>query len=393
MQRILKVALGGLAFAVGFVASYAGTAPRRMTSVEPPKPSGAPSAPPFAPSDVAGSLDANAPTGDAEAGTPAADRTGAGYIDRAGHWAIAAQFSKARAFKEGVACVEVDGQWGFVDPQGGTVVPASYTEAGDFSDGMAFVREMDHKAGYIDRFGKLVIDRVYDEAWPFRNGVAIVGAGPEGQRQYRLIRKTGENVARLGWTPIGNFSEGFASLRVSDELIGFFDPTGRVVVKVRLDAVRDFHGGMAVVVLHGKTGAMNREWRVVIAPAFEAMTDFSENLAGAVVDSRHGFVDKKARFVIEAKYDDARAFSEGLAAVKRDGRYGYIDHSGREVIEPKFEDAAAFAQGLAAARVAGKWGYIDPEGKWVIEPQFAQAGVFTDVGLAAVSMGGEVADR
>src|SRR5258706_1229695 len=112
------------------------------------------------------------------------------------------------------------------------VVPAYFVEADDFSDGMALVHNEEHKAGYIDRTGKLAIDYLYDEAWSFRSGVAIEGAGPEGGRKYQLIRKTGEKVIRLGWPHIGNFSAGVASLRVSDEQIGFLALTGALVVKV-----------------------------------------------------------------------------------------------------------------------------------------------------------------
>jgi hypothetical protein len=231
-----------------------------------------------------------------------------------------------------------------------------------------------------------VLDYAYDVAWPFRSGVAIVGVGAEGERKFRFIRKNGDTVAKPPWEPLGNFSEGIAPVRISETQIGFIDPTGRVIVRVRLDAVRDFHDAMAVCELHGKTCAMNREWHVAIAPMYEAMTDFAEGLAGATLDSRHGFVDKKGKFVVAPTYDDAGRFSEGLAAVARDGHYGFIDRTGHEVIEPRFEEVRPFSHGLAAARAAGKFGYIDPEGRWAVEPQFVRAGDFGSEGLAPVSV-------
>jgi hypothetical protein len=389
-----------MAFALGFFGGYAAIGPRMVAEFERLKQTTAPAAPePPNPAALNHSVGGDASPDDAAAGLSdakgpadgsgeAIGRVMAGYLDRTGQWAVAPQFADARPFKDGMGRVAIGDRWGFVDPRGQLVIPASFVQADDFSEGMALVRNDQQKLGFIDRAGTLVIDYVYDIAWPFRNGLALVGDGRPGERKYRLIRKKGDTAARVGYEPIATFSEGMASARVSDNQIGFFDTTGRVVVKLRLDAARDFTNGMAVVVLNGKTGAMNHEWRVVIAPTFDAMTDFAEGMAGAAVESHYGFVDKKGRFVIAATYDDARPFSEGLAAVSRDKHYGYIDHTGSEIIEPKFDEAGPFSHGLAAVRVGNRFGYIDPQGRWVIEPKFRWAGDFGDQGLAPASIVG-----
>jgi hypothetical protein len=315
---------------------------------------------------------------------PPVERTG--FIDRTGKWAIAAEYAQARPFAEGLARVTVGDRWGFIDEQGKTVVPPSFVEADDFSDGMALVKNEQHKAGYIDRTGKLAIEYEFDVAWPFKGGVALVGVGPEDDRKFRLIRKNGDTTAKPPWEPLGNFSDGLAPVRVSDTMIGLLDTSGHVVVRVRLDSVREFSNGMAVAMLHGKTCAMNKDWRVVIAPTFDSMTDFSEGVAGAAQEGRHGFVNKVGRFVIAPTYDDAGRFSEGFAAVALSGRYGYVDHAGQVVIEPKFEEARPFSHGVAAVRVGGKFGYVDPQGQWAIEPRFTHAEDFGAQGLAAASM-------
>src|SRR5258708_39103048 len=98
--------------------------------------------------------------------------------------------------------VAMGDRWGFVDPKGQLVIPASFVQADDFSEGMALVRNEQQKAGFIDRSGTLVIDYVYDMPWPFRNGLAIVGDGSPAQRKYRLSRKKGDTAARVGYGPL-----------------------------------------------------------------------------------------------------------------------------------------------------------------------------------------------
>jgi hypothetical protein len=365
--------VGAAGLSIGIVVGYVSMNARAVNETPP--------APPAAPAPAAS---ASVRREEPPAPPPMIER--AGYVDKNGRLAIAAEYKEAAAFHDGLGRVSVDGKWGFVDTEGKVAIAPTFVDADDFSDGLALVRNEEKKAGFIDRSGNLVIDYAYDVAWPFRNGVAIVGIGEEGERKHRIIRKSGETIARPPWEPIGNFSEGVAPIRVSDAQIGFFDPTGKVIVRVRLDAVRDFHDGMAVCELHGKTCAMNREWHVSISPMFDKMTDFAEGLAGASDDSHYGFVDKKGKFVIPATYDDAGAFSEGLAAVARDGRYGFVDRTGHEVIEPRFDQVRPFSHGLAAARVAGKFGYVDKEARWVVEPQFIRAGDFGAEGLAPVSV-------
>ncbi|MBP5241278.1 MAG: WG repeat-containing protein, partial [Bacteroidales bacterium] len=52
--------------------------------------------------------------------------------------------------------IDVGGDWGFMDKTGNVVIEPQFTEAGDFSEGLAKV-SVDWKWGYIDQTGKFVI--------------------------------------------------------------------------------------------------------------------------------------------------------------------------------------------------------------------------------------------
>ena len=53
------------------------------------------------------------------------------------------------------------------------IIAAKYDLAFPFSDGLACIN-IDDKYGYIDKTGKVVIDRIYESAWPFKSGEALV---------------------------------------------------------------------------------------------------------------------------------------------------------------------------------------------------------------------------
>src|SRR5258706_3553751 len=120
--------VGVLALAAGFAGGYVEVAPAIVRELEPPKVAVAPkpssSAPEPAPS-------ASAPE---PVKVPEVER--AGFVDRTGGWAIAAEVAQARPFSEGLARVAVGDRWGFVDEQGKTVIAPSFAEADDCSEGL-----------------------------------------------------------------------------------------------------------------------------------------------------------------------------------------------------------------------------------------------------------------
>lgn len=115
-----------------------------------------------------------------------------GYIDEKGNEIIPATYTRAYDFKEGLALVEVKGDFYYIDKTGKKVleVPFKYERsiqksdrAGrmnisdrdfyGFSNGLALF-EKEGKYGYINKEGKEVLPAEYAYAEPFLNGVAII---------------------------------------------------------------------------------------------------------------------------------------------------------------------------------------------------------------------------
>lgn len=64
---------------------------------------------------------------------------------------------------------------GFINKTGEIVIPQIYKDAGNFSEGLAAVQDIETELwGYINKDGDIVIPMLYDEAKPFREEVAYV---------------------------------------------------------------------------------------------------------------------------------------------------------------------------------------------------------------------------
>lgn len=66
-----------------------------------------------------------------------------GFIDKTGKMVFSLKqkgITKAHNFSEGLAAVEINGKWGYVDKTGKLVIPAVFESCGDFHEGLASVR-------------------------------------------------------------------------------------------------------------------------------------------------------------------------------------------------------------------------------------------------------------
>ncbi|MBF7048142.1 WG repeat-containing protein, partial [Campylobacter volucris] len=67
---------------------------------------------------------------------------------------------------QGMAAVEIDNKWGFIDKNGKLIIEAKYDNAYDFSEGLARV-ELNGKWGFINKKGEIAIDTKYNRTKDF----------------------------------------------------------------------------------------------------------------------------------------------------------------------------------------------------------------------------------
>lgn len=189
-----------------------------------------------------------------------------GFIDKAGKVVIAPQFDYAEDFSEGLAKVRVKNKWGFIDRTGEFAIEPQFDGyLGWFSEGLAKfavckrVRGLTYpdKWGYIDKSGKIVIEPQFDDAGDFSEGLAWVMRGsPRKGDCCEYIDRKGNVVIKTRFQITKDFSEGLAAVAIGvlwqtgkslDTAWGYIDKEGNTVIEPKYDFAGSFSHGVAWV--------------------------------------------------------------------------------------------------------------------------------------------------
>ena len=286
-------------------------------------------------------------------------------ITRPVFFAIEPQYQMARDFHEGLAAVKRDDRWGYIDYLGRIAVPIVHRvpEAGDFSEGFAFVG--DH---YIDREGTPAFTRIdedtderiekfFTNGMPFSQGLAAVQSGG----QWGYIDLAGNYVIAPMFIRAGQFSEGLAPVMHQNGHWGYVDMRGNFVIEPKFLRAEPFSEGLARINLLGRWGFINKEGKIVIKAQYYEAGDFHFGLAPVRTKRSYrgwGFITPKNKFAIPRWFNNLGNFGDGIAPAAADARWGYVNVRGYWEISPQFEDARPFSEGFAAVKVENSWGFI-----------------------------------
>lgn len=107
---------------------------------------------------------------------------------------------------------------------------------------------------------------------------------------------------------------------------------------------------------------------------FSLWSDFWEGLAVVVIDGKYGFMDKTGKMVLSAQYECASPFSEGLAAVQGEKGWYYINRKGNTIIAgPYYCRPGDFINGQARIETEDGYYMIDKKGHTVSVAVLAQS--------------------
>lgn len=204
-------------------------------------------------------------------------------------------YSDVRAFSEGIAFVKgAEDNWYALDKSGTiTKLDESISWIEGFKEGMAkFGSKTDNKAGFINRDFEIVIPAVYSSASDFSEGLAAV-ADPNENLIY--IDKSGNTILE---TDYDYYSVSYDTMRFFKDSIDSYS----------------FHEGVAFLPkVRSKTATSNyyidKSGNIVIDNIYGST--FSQGLAPAMDENGNvGFIDKTGTFVIPAQYHSASSFNE-----------------------------------------------------------------------------------
>jgi hypothetical protein len=338
---------------------------------------------------------------------PVFEKTGIGFIDRAGKIIIPPKFLAPRGFSCGLTPFYDNKKWGYLDTAGTATIAPEFESADEFSEGLASVKK-DGKYGYIDTSGKFVIAAKYSYASPFKNGRGRVStqagdmyvdsngnekpapeayiSGPDklnsifpkkGAASPFKFRK-GQKIVRTVFRYTTGFIDGYAHVLLDDADIKYKSYNAIINAKgyYTIPPTEDFIGypinKMVSFMKKGKAkttqGILTAEGQVVIKPVYEHLGLMKEGLCCAMKDGRWYYLDEKGGISITLPYPDTEFcsdFEDGLARVRtKKKEWTYIMRDGRQAFDGKFQEARGFENGLASVSLAdGKLAYIDRTGK------------------------------
>lgn len=159
------------------------------------------------------------------------------FIDKTGKivFKVETEVHQCGEFSEGLAFVQKDWCYGYIDKSGHLVIPITYSEAKNFSEGLASVKkgqcgELDIEGkgryGYIDKKGEVVVPFIYKWGSSFNEGVAAVKKADSEKSEYIFIDKIGKQIFPLVFDEACGFSEGLAAVKRGDKW-GYVDKNGK----------------------------------------------------------------------------------------------------------------------------------------------------------------------
>lgn len=315
-------------------------------------------------------------------------------VDNEYLYTLPGEWEGTKDFSEGLAAVQVEGKWGYINTDGVLVIPAIYDGANNFSEGLAAVRT-GGRWGYINKDGSTAIAFQYESTFAFSEGLAVYGEG----LYYGYINNKGEKVTSALYSEASSFKDGVACVR-KDSSYGFLNKEGKPITEFIYGASSKPSEGLIAVFSDAgveslKSGFIDTEGKEVLAPAWYDVRPFSQGLAAAQKEAfvtPWCFIDKTGKTVLEGNWDFVESFACDLAVVHDNTGYYFIDLLGEKVGEV-YGKAYSFTP-AGYARVAkssgARWsfGFIDAAGNEVVGLQYSNARDFYH-GAAAVANGGE----
>ena len=257
------------------------------------------------------------------------------------------KYDKLGSFHEGLALVQRNGLWGYIDAKGDEVIPCIYkgTEYGnygfDFSEGMAVIIDKNGKYGYINTKGEVVIKPQFQQAGSFSESVASVFL--DGKLNF--IGKDGKYIEELSNKFIWDFN-------MNRNLPQFKNG----VCEVHIPAKEPSEGVIADIIYIDKNGNQIEKPEEVVKK--ELYVRYYEG-------EKVGYKDSIGNIIVPAKYTTIGDFSCGVAVATLEygqrgygmeewysddyvSIYGYVDLNGHETFTKqdydKIETAAMNAE-------------------------------------------------
>lgn len=280
-----------------------------------------------------------------------------GLLDEYGRESAYCVFDTLAGFSRNLVTVSFRGKYGLIDYSGNWKLPPQLLMPFILDD--THYLELDGPITYVRRIdGQLI----YFTGNPIRVGTDhFIEALADGR--YRTYSFDGMIIppplAPEGTQEIYELHEGLRGIK-KDGRYGFVDSQGRLRIANRYEAIRNFDGGMAPVMLRGRWGYIDAADKIVIQPRFDEVSEFKP-LAVVKRSSKFGLLDRSGNTPLDPVYDSLY-YDEGYFVLVKDGKLGLSTLEGRITLEPKYDYLRPAGGGYVIVGQGGKLGVVTREG-------------------------------
>lgn len=264
---------------------------------------------------------------------------------------------------DGLIAFVKDGKIGYLDTLGVEVVSAIFEKGFRFENGVATVGK-DNKMMLVDKKGN-VISKSYDLIFSYLADLYLVNNGGTWDEENGLeggksgiIRKDGTELLPPECDQIGTGNEGIF-IFISDGILGMADRKGeQILLSSEITWLGEFHDGRALIRMTVEDpyyilpdeelwGYINKTGEVVIPVTYQDAFDFSGGLGQVKRNDTIIFLDTLGNEAFRLlDVENVGPFSDGMAWVLKEGKVGYIDKTGTLKIPCIYQNGKEFSDGV-----------------------------------------------
>ena len=220
------------------------------------------------------------------------------YYNKQGKYAITiSNATEATDFKYGRATIKdlSTAKFYYIDKSGNKINEMKYDYAGDFSDGLAVVKN-GNKYGFIDTTGKTIIDFKYDAVSPFYSGYAMVKNGNE----FYVINKKDKRTSEVYNNAINPNNATFPVQKGTN--YGLIDGNGNVLIDFKYQEISSLNEGVAWAKKNGKWALISKNGNELTDFKYETIGNCKNGYLNAGFSNKNGLLDKNGKQILPIKY-------------------------------------------------------------------------------------------
>ncbi len=294
-------------------------------------------------------------------------------------------FEDVGFLKENLINVKINGNWGYVDTTGKTVIAFKYGNAYHFENGLAivsnhgYVKDDTYRLGLIDKQGREIFPTIYRGITVLEDKIYLADeSGLQG-----VSNLQGDPLFKPKYPVLGAFSHGYAPFALFyHDFYGYLNEQGEEAIAPQYLKAKYPHkiGGKLLFMVAKETdkgvywGAVDEHNHTVIDFIYkELQGQFDENLIIATnQDYDYIVIDHQGTPLTTKTYDSLSDFYHGVSQYLQKDKYGLLSRTGDEItpaiynsISREYNHDNTTYYGMLVNQ-EDKFGFLNPQGQEVL---------------------------